>query len=122
MPKLVRELVNENSENSGDVAAISPLPTKVNSFSHKSGLGRTVMYEMVEKLCEMSFKPYETILKCGSYFRLEAPVLLWPPPTWYQEAFNATNKNSHSGSATTTTTTTTATTKTMITTTQWLFV
>ncbi|KAM7354073.1 integrator complex subunit 14 [Cochliomyia hominivorax] len=51
---------------------------------HKSELGRTAMFEMIEKLCETNFKPFEVILKCGGYFRLECPVLLWPPPQPYQ--------------------------------------
>ncbi|KAI8124856.1 Integrator complex subunit 14 [Lucilia cuprina] len=51
---------------------------------HKSELGRTAMFEMIEKLCDTNFKPYEVILKCGGYFRLECPVLLWPPPQPYQ--------------------------------------
>ncbi|XP_055917120.1 integrator complex subunit 14 [Eupeodes corollae] len=52
-----------------------------NSTIRKSELGRTVMYEMVERLCESSYKPFETVLKCGGYFRMECPILIWPPPT-----------------------------------------
>lgn len=51
---------------------------------HKSELGRTAMFEMIEKLCETNYKPFEVILKCGGYFRLECPILLWPPPLPYQ--------------------------------------
>lgn len=47
----------------------------------KSELGRTVMHEMIEQLCESSYKCFETVLKCGSYFRMECPILIWPPPT-----------------------------------------
>ncbi|XP_055839546.1 integrator complex subunit 14-like [Episyrphus balteatus] len=47
----------------------------------KSELGRTVMHEIIELFCESSYKPFETILKCGGYFRMESPILIWPPPT-----------------------------------------
>lgn len=57
---------------------------KITMPGHKSELGRTAMFEMIEKLCESNFKPFEVILKCGGYFRLECPVLLWPPPQLYQ--------------------------------------
>lgn len=59
---------------------------------HKSELGRTAMFEMIEKLCDTNFKPYEVILKCGGYFRLECAVLLWPPPQPYQVPSNESEK------------------------------
>lgn len=61
---------------------------------HKSELGRTAMFEMIEKLCDANFKPYEVILKCGGYFRLECPVLLWPPPQPYQAPNTENGKSS----------------------------
>lgn len=64
-----------------DVSESSVNETQKPSMSgHKSELGRTSMFEMIEKLCESNFKPYEVVLKCGEYFRLQCPVLLWPPP------------------------------------------
>lgn len=72
-----------------------PKPTKadttdgtsnpISNSSHKSELGRTVVFELVERLCEASYKSTEVILKCGSYFRMEAPVLLWPPTSPYEQ-------------------------------------
>ncbi|XP_033248509.1 integrator complex subunit 14-like [Drosophila miranda] len=53
--------------------------------SHKSELGRTAVFELIERLCETSYKSTEVTLKCGSYFRMEAPVLLWPPTTPYEQ-------------------------------------
>ncbi|XP_067623068.1 integrator complex subunit 14 [Eurosta solidaginis] len=50
------------------------------SHSHKSELGRTAMFELIERVCEANFKPYEVLLKVGGYFRLECPVIIWPPP------------------------------------------
>lgn len=69
---------NESNDSSANEQQKPSLP------GHKSELGRTAMFEMIEKLCETNFKPYEVILKCGGYFRLECPVLLWPPPQPYQ--------------------------------------
>ncbi|XP_017107047.2 integrator complex subunit 14 [Drosophila bipectinata] len=57
----------------------------ISNSSHKSELGRTVVFELIERLCEASYKSTEVILKCGSYFRMEAPVLLWPPTSPYEE-------------------------------------
>ncbi|KAH8238878.1 hypothetical protein KR038_005724 [Drosophila bunnanda] len=53
--------------------------------SHKSELGRTAVFELIERLCETSYKSTEVTLKCGSYFRMEAPVLLWPPTAPYEQ-------------------------------------
>ncbi|XP_016997822.2 integrator complex subunit 14 [Drosophila takahashii] len=53
--------------------------------SHKSELGRTTVFELIERLCESSYKSSEVTLKCGSYFRMEAPVLLWPPTAPYEQ-------------------------------------
>ncbi|EDV31059.1 uncharacterized protein Dana_GF15169 [Drosophila ananassae] len=57
----------------------------ISNSSHKSELGRTVVFELVERLCEASYKSTEVVLKCGSYFRMEAPVLLWPPTSPYEQ-------------------------------------
>ncbi|XP_064539475.1 integrator complex subunit 14 [Drosophila montana] len=54
--------------------------------SHKSELGRTALFELIERLCESSFKSTEVTLKCGRYFRMEGQVLLWPPPMPYEQA------------------------------------
>ncbi|EDV57316.1 integrator complex subunit 14 [Drosophila erecta] len=53
--------------------------------SHKSELGRTTVFELIERLCEASYKSSEVTLKCCSYFRMEAPVLLWPPTAPYEQ-------------------------------------
>ncbi|XP_030382991.1 integrator complex subunit 14 [Scaptodrosophila lebanonensis] len=53
--------------------------------SHKSELGRTAVFELVERLCESSYKLTEVKLKCGSYFRLESSVMLWPPVLPYEQ-------------------------------------
>lgn len=53
--------------------------------SHKSELGRTAVFELIERLCESSYKSTEVTLKCGHYFRMESQVLLWPPPMPYEQ-------------------------------------
>ncbi|KAH8412045.1 hypothetical protein KR222_007525 [Zaprionus bogoriensis] len=63
-----------------DAAAAAP------GGSHKSELGRTAVFELIERLCESSFKSTEVTLKCGHYFRMESQVLLWPPPVPYEQA------------------------------------
>ncbi|EDW03343.1 integrator complex subunit 14 [Drosophila grimshawi] len=56
------------------------------SGSHKSELGRTALFELIERLCESSYKSTEVTLKCGHYFRMEGQVLLWPPTVPYEQA------------------------------------
>uniref|UniRef100_A0A1I8PBR1 Integrator complex subunit 14 n=1 Tax=Stomoxys calcitrans TaxID=35570 RepID=A0A1I8PBR1_STOCA len=75
----------KDAENA-DAATSEPLKTAITG--HKSELGRTAMFEMIEKLCDANYKPYEVLLKCGGYFRLECPVLLWPPPLPFQPLDN----------------------------------
>ncbi|CAD7080625.1 unnamed protein product [Hermetia illucens] len=51
----------------------------------KSGdLDYNTVTEMVERMCENNFKPFEATLKCGSYHKLECSVLMWPPPVPYK--------------------------------------
>ncbi|XP_005187059.1 integrator complex subunit 14 [Musca domestica] len=80
MPKAPKDL--ESSDASITETLKNPLA------GHKSELGRTAMFEMIEKLCETNYKPYEVLLKCGGYFRLECQVILWPPPLPYQPPEN----------------------------------
>lgn len=54
--------------------------------SHKSELGRTALFELIERLCDCSYKSTEVTLKCGLYFRMEGQVLLWPPPMPYEQS------------------------------------
>ncbi|XP_037956735.1 integrator complex subunit 14-like [Teleopsis dalmanni] len=45
---------------------------------------RSSMWKMVHDLCVTNYKPMEILLKCGSYFRLECPITLWPQfPSYY---------------------------------------
>ncbi|KAH8376668.1 hypothetical protein KR093_000728 [Drosophila rubida] len=72
----------------GQLFMPKPLKTTENGtdVSHnKSELGRTALFELIERLCESSYKSTEVTLKCGHYFRLESPVLLWPPPKPYEQ-------------------------------------
>lgn len=35
---------------------------------------------IVDKMCETNFTPFEAVLKCGGYLRLESPIIIWPTP------------------------------------------
>lgn len=35
---------------------------------------------IVDKMCEANYTPFEAVLKCGGYFRLESPIMIWPTP------------------------------------------
>ncbi|CAD6999932.1 integrator complex subunit 14 [Ceratitis capitata] len=86
MPKFVKDAV-EGTENSNDINKSSTIistsataSTMTSHSNHKSELGRTAMFELIERVCEANFKPFEVTLKAGGYCRLECPVLIWPPP------------------------------------------
>ncbi|KAH8293116.1 hypothetical protein KR044_005417 [Drosophila immigrans] len=80
----------DNAGLKGQLFMPKPLKTAENgdanaAISHKSELGRTALFELIERLCEASYKSTEVTLKCGHYFRLEGQVLLWPPPKPYEQ-------------------------------------
>lgn len=40
---------------------------------------------MCERVCDANYKQFEATLNCGSYFKLESTVLIWPPPLPHKE-------------------------------------
>jgi Integrator complex subunit 14 len=44
-------------------------------------LDKAAAAELFDRLCETNYKPFEALLKCGAYFKLESPINIWPPPT-----------------------------------------
>ncbi|XP_039952072.1 integrator complex subunit 14 [Bactrocera tryoni] len=90
MPKAVKETIegseniNDNNKPSGNANVNTSTPTTGTHSSHKSELGRTAMFDLIERVCEANFKPYEVTLKAGGYFRLECPVVIWPRPLPYK--------------------------------------
>ena len=50
-----------------------------NDYANNS-LTRHTVDDIVEKMCEVNYKQFEAILKCGHYFKLESPILIWPSP------------------------------------------
>lgn len=39
-----------------------------------------VMRDIITRMCETNYKPFEAVLKCGGYAKLECAVSLWPKP------------------------------------------
>lgn len=39
-----------------------------------------IINHLIEEMCEINYKPFEAVLNCGEYHRLESPVLIWPTP------------------------------------------
>lgn len=44
----------------------------------------TVISGISQRICEGNYKQFEATLNCGSYFKLESTVVLWPPPLPYK--------------------------------------
>lgn len=39
-----------------------------------------IINHLIEEMCENNYKPFEAVLNCGEYHRLESPVIIWPTP------------------------------------------
>lgn len=48
-----------------------------------SHLTKQSVFDAVVKMCETNYKQFEATFKCGSYFKLECPIFIWPPPLPY---------------------------------------
>uniref|UniRef100_A0A2M4BGK3 Integrator complex subunit 14 n=1 Tax=Anopheles marajoara TaxID=58244 RepID=A0A2M4BGK3_9DIPT len=46
-------------------------------------LTRTSALEMFETMCDTNYRQFEATLRCGGYFRLEGPIIVWPAPLPY---------------------------------------
>lgn len=53
------------------------------SGKSSSELGRTSMAEMIDRVYEQNFKPFEATLKCGGASRLLSKVIIYPAPEPY---------------------------------------
>lgn len=62
------------------------LPKCEDLFNHDpSFVQKQIVSGMCQQMCEASYKPFEATLNCGTYFKLESSVLIWPPPLPYKE-------------------------------------
>lgn len=39
-----------------------------------------IIPQMMKNVSETNYKPFEAILKCGGYYKLDAQIILWPAP------------------------------------------
>lgn len=39
-----------------------------------------IVPHLIEELCELNYKPFEAVLNCGEYHKLDAPIIIWPTP------------------------------------------
>lgn len=39
-----------------------------------------IMPQLIDKMIEINYKRFEAVLKCGAYHKLEAAIIIWPPP------------------------------------------
>lgn len=51
-----------------------------NSEPSVSDIQGKIVSEMIIQMCETNYKPFEAVLKCGGYAKLESPIIIWPPP------------------------------------------
>lgn len=65
------EIVTIKNENNDEKTAVVPSAGNVQS---------QMMTELVQQVCESSYKQFEAVLKCGGYAKLESAITIWPPP------------------------------------------
>lgn len=41
---------------------------------------REIITRLIVDMCETNYKPFEAILNCGEYYKLESPITIWPAP------------------------------------------
>lgn len=39
-----------------------------------------ILPHLIDELCEVNFKPFAAVLKCGEYHKLESNIVIWPTP------------------------------------------
>lgn len=64
------------------VAHIEPETNKrpKNAFPTTPQWQNEIMPHLIEEFCEINYKPFEAILNCGEYHKLESPIIIWPTP------------------------------------------
>lgn len=67
-------------EQNGDVLKKRRLE-KIPEYPGECALSLQSFASAVEKLCTVNYGRFEATLKCGDYFKLEAPIVLWPSPS-----------------------------------------
>lgn len=50
----------------------------------ESSLNSETFKNMIERMCTVNYGRFEATLKCGDYFKLESPVIVWPAPNPYK--------------------------------------
>lgn len=43
-------------------------------------LSERIVKKLFKSMAEINFKPFEATLNCGSYFKLESNIAIWPQP------------------------------------------
>lgn len=50
------------------------------TFPSTSQWQNDVMPHLIEEFCDINYKPFEAMLNCGEYHKLESPIIIWPTP------------------------------------------
>lgn len=86
---LYRELLNVSGQ-LGELfvpaAAANASKAEVKDSATATALNASSMHDLVMRMCDTNYKPFEATLKCGGYARLECSVNIWPPPTVHTHA------------------------------------
>lgn len=43
-------------------------------------ISKTIIEQVFQTMVEKNYQPFEAVLKCGAYSKLDSNILIWPPP------------------------------------------
>ncbi|XP_055325567.1 integrator complex subunit 14-like [Sitodiplosis mosellana] len=55
------------------------------AFPTTSQWKNEIITRLIDEMCEINYKPFEAILNCGEYHKLESPIVIWPSPMPYDD-------------------------------------
>lgn len=70
-----------SSEINGDIIIKKRKLDKNSEYFTECILNLESFAAAIERLCSTNYGRFEATLKCGEYFKLESPIIIWPSPT-----------------------------------------
>lgn len=77
--ELYQELLDVSGQK-GELFVSASIDSKNPKSALPAILGAGVVRDLVTRMCETNYKPFEAVLKCGGYAKLDCAVSIWPPP------------------------------------------
>lgn len=79
-PSVDNNKSNNSNDESGKAEKIVLSDTTSSNLPTIAEWKNEIIPNLIEKMCEINYKPFEAILKCGGYHKLDASIVIWPTP------------------------------------------